>query len=120
MNIDKFRETLIEYNIYIKRDYQVENSHCFECKQMIVFFNEKSQDVSVSFNLETPPKAVAFYILGFLENLPTANNLTVIDSFIETPHTGHVFVDDEEKRAEKREQSDLADNILLNIKGYEC
>ena len=119
MNIDELREHLLEYNIFVNRDYPMQSSHCFECKPMIIFFNESDQDVLVSFNIIIPPKLVAFYILGFLEKLPDANNLTVISSHYKTD-TGYALIENEETMVENREKSMIADNILLNTKGFEC
>jgi len=119
MNIDKFRLFLLENGAFIIRDYPVENSQCFECNVMIIFYNEKTQDTLVSFNINTPPKSVAGRILYFLEQLPEANNLTVMDSHHRT-NNGYVLIESEETMIDDREKNAIADNILLNTKGYDC
>ena len=119
MNLEEFRSHLLEYGIFIMRDYPVQKAQCFECHQMIVFFNKNNQDTVISFNINTPPKSVAFYILGFLENLPAANNLTVMNSHYRNEN-GYIIVENEELMIEQREKNEVADNILLNSKCWEC
>jgi len=125
--IDKVRNKLEEYGLDIFNDYSVaDDEHVFFVEDMMIFTNQKTKNIGVSFQASLRPDRVANMMLILRE---MKIGIDVMESFIFDRNNKYISGEKAFDLINKSKQSEIIQdflkdqalrNILLHSKCHEC
>ena len=123
---DKVRSKLEEYGLDIFNDYPVEDEYVFFVEDMMIFVNQKTKTIGVSFQASLRPDRVANMMLILRE---MEVDIDVMESFIFDRNNKYLSGEKAFDLINKSKQSEIIQdflkdqafrNILLHSKCHEC
>jgi len=127
----KIIDKLIEYDIKIFSKYETEEDggFCIMCEKILIFLDPKSDDVSISFRIDTNPDESALFVLIIQECVEDIKNISIMESYVFDKNGVIITGEDAQKYVGEKVVSEVQkkimtkkffEDVLMNAECFEC